>query len=338
MDATASPNARTGADGHWTPYFVSSDTQETREIVGQNITAHTLEHKSPLKRPVTVRFRTASLGTLTFHEMAYSMFGEGEATIHAPKMANIYLCEINLAGEMAVGRETATMPFRPGEIYMINANTPHAKIWRTDGRQMMIKIHQTDMEAALERLIGMPAGQPLRFEAAPQKISGAADTLRNMIDLLGRDLENPDSLFAGLDGAAVARMVVDLMLKALPNNYSHLLANPSPIVRPRQVRFAAEYIHANATNRIRLDDLVAASGVSKRSLHAGFRRYYGVPPMIYLRNVRLDLARLKLSGAGGGGATVTDIALDCGFTHLSKFARAYSERFGELPSQTLRNT
>ena len=80
-------------DGHWTPYFVSSDTQETREIVGQNITAHTLEHKSPQKRPVTVRFRTASLGPLTFHEMAYSMFGEGEATIHAPRMANIYLAK-----------------------------------------------------------------------------------------------------------------------------------------------------------------------------------------------------------------------------------------------------
>ena len=101
-------------EGHWTPYFVSSDTQETREIVGQNITAHTLEHKSPKKRPVTVRFRTASLGSLTFHEKANTMFGEGEATIHASRMANIYLCEINLAGEMAVGPETATAPFSAG--------------------------------------------------------------------------------------------------------------------------------------------------------------------------------------------------------------------------------
>lgn len=336
MDNTASPRPATGADGHWTPYFVSSDTQETREIVGQSITAHTLEHKSPQKRPVTVQFRTASLGPLTFHEMAYSMFGEGEATIHAPRMANIYLCEINLAGEMAVGRETATTPFRPGETYMINANTPHAKIWRTDGRQLMIKIHQTDMEAALERLTGMPVRDPLRFGPVPQPDDGAAGTLREMIEVLGRDLDKSDSVFAGLDGETAARMILDLMLKSLPNNYSHLLSNPAPAVRPRHVRFAAEYIHTHAVQPVRLDDLVAASGVSKRSLHAGFRKYYGVPPMIYLRNVRLDLARLRLSREGGA-SSVTDIALECGFTHLSKFAQAYKERFGELPSQTLKN-
>ena len=108
-------------------------------------------------------------------------------------------------------------------------------------------------------------------------------------------------------------------------------------MRPRHVRFAAEYIHTHSANPIRLNDLVAASGVSKRSLHAGFRRYYGVPPMIYLRNVRLDLARLRLSREGGA-KSVTDIALECGFTHLSKFAEAYKDRFGELPSETLRNT
>ena len=58
--------------------------------------------------------------------------------------------------------------------------------------------------------------------------------------------------------------------------------------------------------------------------------------MIYLRNVRLDLARLRLSREGSA-SSVTDIALECGFTHLSKFAKAYKDRFGELPSQTLKN-
>jgi transcriptional regulator GlxA family with amidase domain len=36
------------------------------------------------------------------------------------------------------------------------------------------------------------------------------------------------------------------------------------------------------------------------------------------------------------GLTVTDIALACGFTHLSKFARDYFERYNERPSTTLR--
>jgi len=33
--------------------------------------------------------------------------------------------------------------------------------------------------------------------------------------------------------------------------------------------------------------------------------------------------------------SVTEVALSCGFNHLSKFAKSYRERFGELPSETL---
>ncbi len=316
---------------------MSSDAQETREIVGRDIATHTLEHKSRKTRPVTVRFRTASVGAMTLHEMAYSMFGGGEATIHAPRMENTFLCEINLAGDMRVGGRKATTPFRSGEIYMINANAPHTKIWQSDGRQLMIKVHQRDMEAALERLTGVPLHEPLRFVPNPWPISDTAETLGRLIELLGDDLEKPGSIFGRADGASADRIILDLMLKMLPNNYSTLLQNPTPAVRPRHVRHAAEYIHTHWASPIRLDDLVTASGVSKRSLHSGFRRHFGVPPMTYLRNVRLDRARLRLSNALAAEASVTAIALECGFGHLGKFAAAYRERFGEQPSETLAN-
>ena len=333
MDQAAHPVS----NGHWTPYFVSSDTQETRQIVGQNIVSHSLEHRSPQKRPVTVRYRTASVGTLGFNEMAYSMFGEGEATIRVPNMEKIYLCEMNLRGQMAVGQTQATTPFRPGEIYMINANAPHAKIWRTDGHQVMIRIHQTDMESALERRIGMPVRDPLVFDSTPHPASGAVGTLARMIELLGADLEREGSFFVGAGGADAKQMLLDLMLNALPHNYSHLLSGSSSGLRPRHVRHAAAFIHDRFREPIGLDDLVHAGGVSKRSLHAGFRKYYGVSPMAYLRNVRLDMARLRLAQLGSGDVSVTEAALGCGFTHLSKFAAAYKDRFGELPSATLRN-
>ena len=325
------------SNGHWTPYFVSSDTQETRQLVGQNIVSHTLEHRSPQKRPVTVRYRSASVGTLGFNEMAYSMFGEGEATIRVPNMEKIYLCEMNVSGQMAVGRTDATIPFRPGEIYMINANSPHTKIWQTDGHQVMVRVHQTDMESALERLIGMPVRDPLIFESAPMPAVGAVGTLAKLIELLGTDLEREGSFFAGPTGADAKQMLLDMMLSALPHNYSHLLSDASPGLRPRHVRHAAAYIHEHFRESIGLDDLVRAGGVSKRSLHAGFRKYYGVSPMAYLRNVRLDMARLRLKQMGSGDVSVTEVALASGLTHLSKFAAAYKDRFGELPSETLRN-
>ena len=176
------------------------------------------------------------------------MFGGGEATIHAPRMENTFLCEINLSGDMRVGGRRATTPFRPGEIYMINANAPHTKIWQSDGRQLMIKVHQRDMEAALERLTGAPLHEPLRFDPHPWPISDGAETLGRLIELLGDDLEKPGSIFGRADGASADRIILDLMLKMLPNNYSTLLQNPTPAVRPRHIRHAAEYIPVSYTH------------------------------------------------------------------------------------------
>jgi AraC family ethanolamine operon transcriptional activator len=53
----------------------------------------------------------------------------------------------------------------------------------------------------------------------------------------------------------------------------------------------------------------------------------------YIKNKRLNAARRELLK---GGTTVTDAALEFGFTHFSHFAQSYARLFGELPSRTLR--
>ncbi len=335
MDQTVISNSPANS-GKWTPFFVSSDAQETRHTVGQGICDHVLEHRSAQKRPVTVRYRSASLSKLTLHDMAYTMY-DGEARIFVPDMSHIYLCEINLNGSSHVGQKKAETPFSAGQIYMINANRPHSKRWESDGHQMMIKIHQTDMEAAIERTTGMPMRDPVIFSNAPQNIAGKSATLAQMVDLFSKDIETDQSFFASRSGGSAEELLIDLILEAIPNNYSHHLENPEPKIRPRHVRHAAEYIHTMAAEKISFDDLVTASGVSPRSLHAGFKKYYDVSPMAYLRNVRLDLARFELKQKSSASTSVTEVAMNCGFSHLSKFASAYKERFGELPSETLRN-
>jgi transcriptional regulator GlxA family with amidase domain len=55
--------------------------------------------------------------------------------------------------------------------------------------------------------------------------------------------------------------------------------------------------------------------------------------MRYLRQVRLNRAREDLTQAHG---TVADTAYYWGFTNPGRFARAYRDRFGELPAETLK--
>jgi transcriptional regulator GlxA family with amidase domain len=84
-----------------------------------------------------------------------------------------------------------------------------------------------------------------------------------------------------------------------------------------------------------VERLASALGLSCRTLHRVVRRELGVSPMVLLRRVRLAQARADLE-APGRNTSVTNVAYDCGFSHLGRFAQEYARRFGESPSETLR--
>jgi AraC-like DNA-binding protein len=75
-------------------------------------------------------------------------------------------------------------------------------------------------------------------------------------------------------------------------------------------------------------------GISRSSLHRMFEEHGGV--QAYIRNARLDAARLKLTGAGGM-ARIVDIAERLGFADAAHFSRSFRERFGETPSEFRKN-
>ena len=100
----------------------------------------------------------------------------------------------------------------------------------------------------------------------------------------------------------------------------------------RQLQRAEEFMRSRLDAALSLEDVADAAGVSRRTLAQLFRRHRELSPMEVLRNMRLDAAHAQL--ARHDGASVTQIALDCGFSHLSRFAACYRERFGQLPRET----
>jgi transcriptional regulator GlxA family with amidase domain len=59
--------------------------------------------------------------------------------------------------------------------------------------------------------------------------------------------------------------------------------------------------------------------------------------MSALRGTRLEIARQRIMRAAEN-ETITGIAMECGFFHLGRFSSAYSQAFGEAPSQTMRRS
>jgi transcriptional regulator GlxA family with amidase domain len=84
-----------------------------------------------------------------------------------------------------------------------------------------------------------------------------------------------------------------------------------------------------------LEDLCRETEVGIRTLQRCFREYFDLTVTDYLKTVRLDAAYRELKASNGERNTVTQIALQNGFTHLGRFSAAYHMRFGEMPSETL---
>ena len=102
---------------------------------------------------------------------------------------------------------------------------------------------------------------------------------------------------------------------------------------PQHVRRALVYMRGNMAEKVTLSELVSACGASERTLLKQFRRFLGLPPLAYLRRLRLGAAKSELIRADSSEA-VSDIATRFGFSHLGRFATDYRRVFGESPSAT----
>jgi AraC-like DNA-binding protein len=102
-----------------------------------------------------------------------------------------------------------------------------------------------------------------------------------------------------------------------------------------QVLTAEEFMVAHSSQSLSLLDVARTVGVGARALQLAFMRHRRYSPLQFLQSHRLRQASLHL-GQLGLSVSITDVALDAGFTHLSRFSEAYRKAFGEYPSQTQR--
>lgn len=204
-----------------------------------------------------------------------------------------------------------------------------------DFRSLTIGFDKRAMESALQALIGDRPGRPLLLGANFNATSGPGAEIARLLHFIVDELNNaPSILTSPLVLTSLCEALTRSILIGQDHNFSPRLAKREPPPAARSVRAAMEYIDANAAEPITMADLAGVSGVSVRSLQAGFRSHRGCSPMAFLKERRLAVARAKLTSARPG-TTVTEVAYDCGFSHLGRFSQEYRRRFGESPSITL---
>ncbi len=105
--------------------------------------------------------------------------------------------------------------------------------------------------------------------------------------------------------------------------------------RRQAAKRAEDYLIANVRNAVTMADLCVAAEANERTLLMGFHEVFGVSPKLFLKSLRLNRVKQDLQCASPG-TTVTEVAINWGFNHLSRFAADYRQMFGELPHQTMR--
>lgn len=101
---------------------------------------------------------------------------------------------------------------------------------------------------------------------------------------------------------------------------------PSRATLHRLVR-ARDVLHASVERGATLDELAAASGLSRGFLVRSFTQTFGLPPHRYLVQLRLERAKRALAV----GRSVTETCLEVGFESLGSFSASFHRRVGMSP-------
>jgi AraC-like DNA-binding protein len=174
-----------------------------------------------------------------------------------------------------------------------------------------------------DTLAEMPLGNP------------AVQTLSSLCRWAAAELSRPASILSlsSRSCASLERTILSLFIDCLVDRHPDT-GRRAPDLGAAQVRLVEQWMEANLTEPIGVEDLAAVADVSVRSLQLAFRRLRGCTPMQALMRRRLDLARVLLE-QGGFGVNVTAIAMQLGFFNLGRFSARYRQAFGETPSATL---
>ncbi|MDR3095598.1 MAG: AraC family transcriptional regulator [Paraburkholderia sp.] len=314
----------------------ATDFDEVTDVVGRAFKPHAMTLRDP-ERALNTQLYSKKVGQISLHLLEYG----AEVKVEPDCFEGFVLVEIPLrgGGRYRCGRES------------LDGDTAHAVVM-SPGKpvhldlapslsQLIVKLDQRLIDRTCAAHLGCQTREPVSFDLGLD-LGGRAG--RAWMSTLRHAIEGSETFPELLDNAIycahIEQMLIDALLYAHPHNFSHrfALTHALPAVAPAYVRRAVEYLEAHAAEPITIESLAQAIGVSARALFNAFRSTYDQTPMGYLRELRLQRVHDALLEGTPHAETLTQLAVQWGFFHYGRFARYYSERFGERPQDTLRRS
>lgn len=251
-----------------------------------------------------------------------------------PQRASIFLC---YAGQPRYIESRRCSPLQPRTI-LVNPN--HGGQYRSGySANVCFQVQRPVLQRTILAMGGVPVERvledPCIWGCDPLCTGSKLFDLFGFIDqLLAHDRSLPSAL--GLDDQIYRMLALSILMR--DGHADRLERRFAPGGTPgSRLDALVDYIRANAGKALTLTDLEVQSHYSARHLQSLFRDALDCTPMQFVRRQRLSLAMERLQTARPGD-TVTRIARDCGYRHLSNFSADFQRQFGVNPSAVLRGS
>lgn len=306
------------------------DPDRAAGMVGSAYCPHRLNLGRGRERFRAVQTET-TVGDVAVHHLSYG----ADVGVEPGPLGRWVLASTPVRGALTVRSGRAARTVTPGETVVFDALREFTLEWHDSRELRTVRLPAAVVDDSI-RDRGVDPVRHARFSLEPAVSVRAARSWLGAVDMAEREARRGGPFVeSGLLAAQFTRMMAGLLVETHPAIDGDGIVGAG--VAPRHLRAAVEFIERNAAQDVTLSSIARASGVGVRALQVGFRQHLDTTPTAYLRDHRLQRAHEVLVQAHlGDGSTVADVAHTWGFGNLGRFARAYRERFGCTPMETLR--
>jgi len=309
--------------------FAKASPHEVSSYVQSHIGNHSIEASRNSSR-ATLNY--CKFGNVGLGQVAY---GERVVVSNTAGLRHAYHLQMVMGGscEVRLPSKSSAHILTPGMGIVINPNDPAHLTYSDDCVKVIVRLPVGLINLCCSDYLGYVPSDGLQFSTKAFNLEEHS-LFSKLIELLF--LEANSEQLTGLPvSSSICSLLANKMLESFPHNL------PAFSTPREDVDFFASidaYIDAHAClDTLTAADLARYSNVSLRTLYDRFKKIKGVTPQAYIKVRRLrKIYRHIHSSSAGRVRSVTEVAMDFGFTHLGRFSSDYKQLFGELPSETLR--
>lgn len=312
------------------PLFDSTDPDEAEEQVVAALGPHKLTVREQAS-DFRARQNLATVANSSITYLEYDVPIESRAV-----MERSYLFFAMLEGHTCLRVDRGELDLAAGQGAIIVPERPFSLYTLGRASALMWKVSRTALERQAGLLTGNHLTDAVRFEPHVRLDMGKGPSLFHALRFVAGELQDASGIASSQAvQESMEQMLIRALLDTQPSQISEALACKGSRIAPRCVLRVERYLAEHLGEEITVSGMIEASGVSGRTMFSAFKKFRGISPMSFLRNLRMQQVRKDLVNAEPA-MRVTDILMRRGITQFGRFAVAYKNIYGESPSQTIK--